>query len=169
MFLLLQVVSVLLVAVAVTLALAHALELPGKLRLDKETYIAVQAIYYPGFTFGGLGEGLGMIAVALLLFLTPSGTVPFWWTLVALLALIAMHATYWIVTHPVNKFWLKDQQLGGAGGKFFAFDPMQRSEPNEDYGEDVWKRARDRWEYSHVLRAILALVALVALTIAIAL
>jgi hypothetical protein len=169
MFLLLQVVSVLLVAVAMALALAHALELPGKLRLGKDTYIAVQTIYYPGFTFGGLGEGLGMVALVLLLILTPAGTAPFWWTLVALLSLIAMHATYWIVTHPVNKFWLKDQQLAGAGGKFFAFDPMQRSGPDEDDGEDVWKRARDRWEHSHVLRSVLALIALVALTVAIAL
>jgi hypothetical protein len=166
---LLQVVSVLLVAVAMALALAHALEFPGKLRLDKETYVAVQTIYYPGFTFGGLGEGLGMIGLVLLLFLTPVGTAPFWWTLVALLALIAMHATYWIVTHPVNKFWLKDQDLGGAGGKFFAFDPMQRRGPDEDDGEEAWKRARDRWEFSHLLRAVLALIALAALTVAIAL
>lgn len=169
MILLLQVVSLLLVAVAMALSLAHALEFPGKLRLDKETYIAVQAIYYPGFTFGGLAEGLSMLAMILLLFLTPVGTPPFWWTLVALLALIAMHATYWIVTHPVNKFWLKDRELSGAGGKFFAFDPMQRSGPSEQDGEDIWKRARDRWEYSHVVRAVLAVIALVALTVAIAL
>jgi hypothetical protein len=128
----------------------------------------VQTIYYPGFTFGGLGEGLGMVALALLLFLTPAGTAPFWWTLVAFLALIAMHATYWIVTHPVNKFWLKDQQLGVAGGKFFAFDPIQRSGPDEADCQDVWKQARDRWEYSHVLRAVLALIALIALIVAIA-
>jgi hypothetical protein len=49
----LQVLTVLLVAVAMALALAHALELPGKLRLSKEQYLAVQPIYYPGFTFGG--------------------------------------------------------------------------------------------------------------------
>jgi hypothetical protein len=51
---LLQVVTVLLVAVAMSLTLAHALELPGKMRLDEQTYRAVQTIYYPGFTFGGL-------------------------------------------------------------------------------------------------------------------
>jgi hypothetical protein len=47
----LQVVTVFLVAVAMSLALAHALELPGKMRLEKATYIAVQIIYYPGFTY----------------------------------------------------------------------------------------------------------------------
>jgi hypothetical protein len=44
MLLILQILTVFLVAVAMSLALAHALELPGKMRLDKQTYIAVQAI-----------------------------------------------------------------------------------------------------------------------------
>jgi hypothetical protein len=62
MFLTLQVVTVFLVAVAMSLALAHALELPGKMRLDKETYMAVQTIYYPGFTFGFCTKGWSLIS-----------------------------------------------------------------------------------------------------------
>jgi len=42
MLLVLQVVTVFLASVAMSLALAHVLELPGKMRLNKETYIAVQ-------------------------------------------------------------------------------------------------------------------------------
>jgi len=42
-----QVVTMLLVA-----ALTHVLEFPGKMRLDQQTYVAVQTIYYPGFTIG---------------------------------------------------------------------------------------------------------------------
>jgi hypothetical protein len=53
---LLKIVTVLLVAVAMDMVLAHALELPGKLRLPKDQYLAVQAIYYPGFRFGGVAE-----------------------------------------------------------------------------------------------------------------
>jgi hypothetical protein len=45
----LQVVTVISGSVAMALALAHALELPGKLRLTKEAYYAMQSIYYPGF------------------------------------------------------------------------------------------------------------------------
>ena len=168
MFLILQVATVFLVAVAMALALAHALELPGKLRLDREAYLAVQTIYYPGFTFGGLGEGLGIIATLVLLLLTPAGTTAFRSTLIAFVALIAMHATYWIVTHPVNKFWLKDQQLSGVGDGFFAFGSMNRSRPSDDDSADMWKRARDRWEYSHVLRAVLAAITLLALLVAVA-
>lgn len=64
-----SIVALLLVAVTMGLTLAHALELPGKLRLDKNTYVAVQAIYYPGFTIGGLvGELGGLLVLFALLF-----------------------------------------------------------------------------------------------------
>ena len=167
MFLIFKVVTVFLVSITMSLALAHVFELPGKMRLNKETYIAVQSIYYPGFTIGGVAEGLGMVAALVLLLLTPAERAPFWWTLAGLVALLAMHAAYWVITHPVNGFWLKDRQLKGFGAKFFSFDPMKRSLAGEGGGER-WKSLRDRWEYSHVLRAVLSVIALIALIIAIA-
>jgi hypothetical protein len=165
MFLMLQVITVFLVAVAMSLALAHSLELPGKMRLDKETYLAVQGIYYPGFTYGGFGEGLGMVATLVLLLLTPTHNPAFWWALTAFIALVAMQAVYWVVTHPVNKFWLKDTRLQGFGGEFFSLDPAKKGAASEE-GSEGWKKLRDRWEYSHVLRAILAVIALIALIVA---
>lgn len=75
MFSLLQILTVVLVAVAMVLAHAHALELPGKMRLSKETYYAMQAIYYPGFTIGGISEPVCMILTIILLFLMPLGSV----------------------------------------------------------------------------------------------
>lgn len=45
----------LLVAATAGLSLAHASEFPGKLRRNDDNYRTVQAIYYPGFTIGGLG------------------------------------------------------------------------------------------------------------------
>jgi hypothetical protein len=75
MLLTLRVATVFLVSVAMALCLAHALELPGKLRLDKQAYLTVQPIYYPGFTVGGLSEILGILATVALLFLTSSGAV----------------------------------------------------------------------------------------------
>ena len=45
------------------MALAHALEYPGKLRLSKESYLATQTIYYPAFTFGGVCEFGGIFAL----------------------------------------------------------------------------------------------------------
>jgi hypothetical protein len=168
MFLILQVTTVFLVAVAMSLSLAHALELPGKMRLGRDTYLAVQGIYYPGFTYGGLGEGLGMFATFILLLLTPPNSPAFWWILTAFVALLAMHAVYWIVTHPVNKYWLKDTRLEGLGGEFFALDPMKKGAAAEA-GSEGWTKLRDKWEYSHVLRAVLAAIALIALIVATAL
>jgi hypothetical protein len=49
MYTALQIMTVMLAAITMALSLAHALELPGKLRLNREQYLAVQTIYYPGF------------------------------------------------------------------------------------------------------------------------
>lgn len=57
MYQVLQILAVFLVSVAVIPAVAHALEFPGKRRLMRDTYFAMQPIYYPGFTIaGGIGE-----------------------------------------------------------------------------------------------------------------
>jgi hypothetical protein len=126
----LQVLSVILVALA--MALAHALELPGKKRLDRTTYYAIQPIYYPGFTIGGgIGEVGGTIATAILLLLTAPGHADFWLTLMALFGLIAMQVVYWFVMHPVNQFWVAGVNLDRFSSVFFIRSTsLARSEPN---------------------------------------
>ncbi len=157
-----QVVTLVLVAIGVSLTLAHALELPGKMRLGKDNYVAVQSIYYPGFTIGAFfGEFGAIIATLVLLVLTPSDTLAHLLTFIALLALLLMHALYWVLTHAVNKFWVADRKLGKAGVAFF-------NPSGERIGED-WTRLRNRWEYSHVARACCALIGFAALAAATAL
>jgi hypothetical protein len=165
MFQALQVLTVMLAAVAMALALAHALELPGKLRLPKDAYLATQTIYYPGFTIGGIAEIVGLIATLALTVLTLRGSAAFWLTLAAFVALLAMHAVYWLVTHPVNNFWVKDFKLTGAGARFFSF---AAAKPGADGQMADWTVLRDRWEYSHVVRAILALLGFGLLVAAVA-
>src|SRR5690349_8022783 len=116
----LKIVTVTLVAIAMALALAHALEFPGKMRLSKEQYLAVQPIYYPGFTFGGAAEPLGIVLIFVLLLLAPANTAASWLIAAALIALVLMHAAYWFFTHPVNNFWLQGFQLQGASAHFFS-------------------------------------------------
>lgn len=161
----LQVLTVILVAVAMALALAHALEMPGKMRLPEDTYLAMQPIYYPGFTIGGIAEPIGLLMTFLVLLLTPTGSTAFWLTLSAFLALAAMHAAYWLLTHPVNNFWLKDFKLKGFGAGFFAFGPLERAGASST---PDWTALRDRWEYSHVIRAGLGLLSLTLLVAAVA-
>jgi hypothetical protein len=148
MFELLQIVTVVLVALGMTPALAHALELPGKKRLGQTTYRAMQSIYYPGFTAaGGIGEAGGIVATFVLLLFTPRGTGAFWLTLAALAGLLAMHAAYWVLTHPVNKFWVEGQKLGGFGSRFFSFASGRDPSRRDGSGKADWTALRDRWEY----------------------
>ncbi|KKB11840.1 hypothetical protein VE25_10780 [Devosia geojensis] len=157
----LEVLAVLATAVVFSPALAHALEFPGKLRLERGDYLTVQRIYYPGFTAVGFLEPVSSLLVLALLFVLPAGGAAFWWALIAFVALVAMQAIYWLVTHPVNRVWLKEQQLSGAGEKFFSSGRQEKLEA----GGEAWTGLRDRWEYSHIARAVLTGVALVSLTI----
>ena len=166
MFGVLQGLTVMLAAVVMAPSLAHALELPGKMRLDRETYYAVQPIYYPGFTIAGTGEPLAVISAVVLLVLTPWGSAGFWLTLVALLGLIGVQAAYWLFTHPVNNFWVEGEDLGRFGSGFFSFGARRSRLEKENHPPD-WTELRDRWEYSHVARAGFALVSLIALVVAI--
>lgn len=154
---LLEIAVIILVVIALVPATAHALELPGKLRLDKTAYLTVQPIYYPGFTFAGIAEPLAIIATAVLLAVAHD-TAAFGLVLAALVALIGAHAVYWLVTHPVNKFWLRDEELASPGARFFAAGGKARGD---------WTYLRDRWEYSHVARALLTFAAFVALAVAV--
>jgi hypothetical protein len=62
------------VAAAMALSLAYALEYPGKMQLDRSTYVAIQRIYDPAFTLGrAISESLGVILTFALLLMTPSG------------------------------------------------------------------------------------------------
>jgi len=144
--------------VAMIPGVAHALELPGKLRLSRDAYFAVQPIYYPGFTIAGLAEPIAVVAGLVCLVVTPAGTTDFWLTLIAVLALAGMHAVYWLVTHRVNGFWLEGRRLGRAGARFFGVgaEPRPADAPR-------WTELRDRWEYSHVVRAALSVVGVVVM------
>lgn len=154
----LQAIAIILAAFTMAQMLAHALEFPGKRRLDRDTYLKVQTIYYPGFTIGGAFEPLSVIATFALLLATPFGTTSFWLTATTLAGLCLAHAIYWVVTHPVNKVWVKDEQLSKSGDAFFAAGNATAT------GD--WIELRDRWEWSHVVRAALAVASLVALVVA---
>jgi hypothetical protein len=163
----LQIASIVLVAGAMTPALAHALEYPGKLRLQKDAYVATQQIYYPGFTYGGgVAEILAILATFLLTIVTSYGTASFWLTLAAFVAMLSMHAVYWLVTHPVNNFWVEGLDLKGFGRGFFALAPTGRG---YDGAAPAWTELRDRWEASHIVRAGLSGLALVLLATAVVL
>jgi len=155
----LQVLVLMLGAVTMALALAHALEYPGKMRLSKDQYLATQAIYYPGFTLGGIAEIATVILLAALGFLTRGSGAVFWLTLGAFIVFAALHAVYWLLTQPVNNFWVRDVSLGRAGRRFFGLGRRLKGK------EPDWTDLRDQWETSHMIRAGLGLTGLLLLAI----
>jgi hypothetical protein len=161
MYTALEILTVMLAAVTMSLALAHALELPGKLRLSKEQYLTVQTIYYPGFTLGGIAEFGSVIAALALLIVTPANRPQFWLVAGGFAALVAMQAVFWIMTQPVNKYWLQNTELSGVAKRFF--------ETGRAASAGEWMVMRDRWERSHVFRAAASALALLLLTSAVAL
>jgi hypothetical protein len=160
----LQILTLVVVVVALAAALAHVLELPGKMRLTKEAYFTVQPIYYPGFTIAGASEPLGIVLTLILVIATASEGAGFWLMLAALGGLIGMQLVYWLVTHRVNKVWLRGEKLGAIGSGFFSFASATRK--SDSVGPVDWTLLRDRWEYSHVLRAGFAGLSFMALVIA---
>jgi hypothetical protein len=161
MYVALQVLAVMLAAVTMALSLAHALEFPGKLRLGREQYLAVQPIYYPGFTIGGIAEPAVILATLTLFIVTPTGTAVSWLVAGALAAMITVQVIFWTMTQPANSFWLKETELSRSATRFFQ--TRQGRTPRD------WVAARDQWEHSHIFRAIAATLGLFLLTLAIAL
>jgi anthrone oxygenase-like protein len=159
-----EVISVFLVALAMSLALAHTLEFPGKLRLDREAYLTVQTVYYPGFTLAGAGEPLAILSTLILLWMMRGRGTTFWLVLVSFLGVLLMQAVFWLVTQPTNRYWLKNQRLTKAGSKFFGVE--QREQSKRESTPD-WSAFRNRWEYSHIIRSVLSMISLLTLTVAI--
>src|SRR5262245_981091 len=158
----LQDLTLVVVAFTMVPALAHALELPGKMRLTKDVYFEVQHIYYPGFTVAGIFGPLSILLMVWLLFLLPRGTGDFWSALAALCGIVAMEAIYWTVIHPVNKVWVKGLALTGTASGFFGFG---RRHPDSGADAVDWTALRNRWEYAHAVRAGLGFLTFVALVI----
>lgn len=165
MLLTLEIVTTLVVSVAMALALAHALESPGKRRLDLQTYRAIQQIYYPGFTYAGVSEPLAIVGLVALGVAKAAERAQILLVVIALLCVVVMHVVYWVFTHPINRLWLQRVEIGGLSERFFGRDKVKSRAPGDDA---VWGRLRSRWERSHVARAALGLAALVSLLVSLA-
>jgi hypothetical protein len=151
-------ISLFLVVLTVVTSFAHVLELPGKMRLTRDQYLTVQPIYYPGFTYAGVAEPLSIVALAVLLWLSPRFTAAFWLLALALVAAMLTHFLYWVLVAPVNRVWLGGEALPDSARRFFGM--------TEDAGQTDWTALRDRWEWSHVCRAATSMTAFLLLVAA---
>ena len=138
---LVQLLAVVLTAVALVPAAAHVLELPNKLPMPREEYLTVQRMYR-GWQFAGFVVVAALIAT-LSLAIVAEGEARG----AALLAVLAILGTQWV-------FW----------GLTF---PVNKRTHNWTEAPDDWERLRDRWEISHAVSAVLNFIALVCVAAAI--
>lgn len=132
-------IALLATALAMGAALAHALELPNKIRLDRDAYFTVQQIYRGWNLLAALllVELVSIAAVVVMGWRTPSVRIS---ALVALLCLIGAQALFWSFTYPANT-----------------------ATHNWTVQPDNWQELRRQWEYSHAGGAALQIVAMASL------
>lgn len=137
---LVQFLAIALTALALVPGGAHLLELPNKIGLDREAYMAVQPIYRGWALVGVILVG-ALIADLVLAILSRPQMGPFLLASAAFLLLAATLAIFFIRIFPVNK----------ATGNWTAAPAN-------------WAALRARWEYSHAVNAVLTFLALCAVT-----
>ena len=134
-----RLVTILLTALSMGLALAHLLEMPAKITYEGALWLRLKQTLYHAFgTVGAFFEVGAVLASVVLAFLVRHRPGAFGWTLFGALCLVAMHAVYWLRVAPVNA----------------TIVPLTPDTLPAD-----WTRLRDQWEHTHALRAVLQVVA----------
>ena len=119
--------------ITLSVLLAHLLELPGKMKLSQQEYMVVQSIY-SGWAFLGIPEIGAIILVGMWLYRERQTRKRFRFLLYALILFVISLLIFFVFTFPTN---------------------LQTR--NWTYMSGDWQSLRDRWEYSHAVRAILNL------------
>jgi hypothetical protein len=139
-------VAIMSTALAMTACVAHLMELPAKMHLERSLYVRLHRTLYLNFgRIAGPAEGLAVVScAALALWSRTKRPRPRAFPLTAAAAgsLAAAHGIFWSVVNPVNIEMVKW--------------PLDSIPPD-------WMAYRDRWEYGHATRAFLITSALATL------
>jgi hypothetical protein len=139
-----RVLTIMLLALSMSAAVAHLLEMPAKLTLDGPTWLMLlQTLYPPLFgPLAGTAEAGAVFCVLVLALLVRRRHPAYGWTLLAAACMVATHVAFWVWVAPVNA----------------AMMPATATTLPAN-----WNHLRNQWEYTHAARAVLQLVALKAL------
>ncbi|MBI1357281.1 MAG: DUF1772 domain-containing protein [Acidobacteria bacterium] len=133
-----------LIAVSLYLApsVAHVLEMPNKVGLDRAQYFTVQQIY-SGWAMLGIVLNTALIAtLALGIWLRKRLRRPAAWAFASFGCLVAGQVIFWVFTFPAN-----------------------RATSNWTQVPANWEALRMQWEYSHASGALLNLAAMATLVL----
>ena len=136
-------ISLLFTALALGAGLAHALELPNKLKLSREDYLTVQQLYR-GWERLGIVEAIALLSTLILMIMVRDDPRGFGLTLVALLCTTTTLMIFFLFTLPANQRTNQWTELPAN-----------------------WLALRPQWEYSHAARAGLFLIALIMLILSV--
>jgi hypothetical protein len=126
-------VALLSAAIALGAALAHLLELPNKIAMPRDAYLATQQAYR-GWAWLGLLLLVQLAAILATAWLSRHAPTVLWPLLAAAAFLLAAQAVFWAFTWPANV-----------------------ATQNWTTLPDDWQRLRARWEYSHAAGALFQL------------
>jgi len=136
-----QFTAILSTALALAPGMAHAMELPNKMRLPRDSYLIAQRLYR-GWQFAAVLVVAALVSTFVMMRMADPKGFPA--ALVAFLSIIGTQLVFWSFTFPVNK-----------------------ATKNWTHVADNWAALRRRWEFSHAASAILNLLAVVSTTIAV--
>jgi hypothetical protein len=123
---------------------AHLFELPGKMAMSPTDYMVMQTIY-TGWALFGIVIFAAMLLTLLHAVLCRGGRTVLLLSLASFLCLVATQAIFWTFTYPINV-----------------------ASSNWTVTPDHFETARRQWEYSHAASAVLTFLALIAITLAVA-
>lgn len=132
-----QFLALLFTALALAPAIAHTLELPNKIGLDRDAYFTVQQIYR-GWALLGVVVAGALLSTLALTVLVRRDRRAFGWALLATLCVAGTQVVFWTATAPTN-----------AATRNWTHVPAN------------WEALRLQWEYSHATSAVLNLLALI--------
>jgi hypothetical protein len=138
---LIQLLALVLTAIALVPAAAHVLELPNKLPLARDEYLTVQQVYRGWNRIGYVVIAAVAATMWLALIADGASEAP---AVVAFVALLATQVVFWGFTYPVNR----------------------RTHDWTEAPED-WEKLRDRWEFSHAASAVLNFISFICVAVAV--
>jgi hypothetical protein len=136
-----QFLALVLTALALVPTGAHLFELPNKIGLSEEQYFTVQGIYRGWALFGIALFGAAIADLALVVLLRRQHAASRW-AIVALAAMLATLAIFFVWTFPTNQATSNWTVVPGD-----------------------WRDLRAQWEYSHAVNAVLTLLSFCAVAL----
>jgi len=136
-----RVVTIVMVALCLVPAGAHFFELANKMSLSTAEYMTTQKIY-AGWSFFGAAIIAAIVFTLTHTLMVRARRTAFFLSLAALFCLGATQVIFWTFTYPMN-----------VATNNWTITP------------DDFEAARQQWEYSHAVNAVLTFVALVTITV----